>query len=298
MENLEKEVSTLANDLVDELNKSFGFRKDGFMRPFLKLLVWKPMVRFSELATKFDSRVVKEGFQRASAWLISHFVDQVNTMGTENLPSEGPLIIASNHPGAYDSLVIAANLPRDDLKIISSNIPFLKKLPVTRNHMIFSAPDAHIRMGVVRKAIRHLKEGGALLVFAHGSLDPDPAFMPGAEEELTHWTSSLGFFMRKVPQAKLAITLVSGVLAYKYVNHPATLFRKGQVNKQRLSEYFQVMNQLLVPGKLMVSPNLSFAPTLTLDDLGDYNDLKEISREIIKRAQEHFDYHSSQLLTP
>ena len=298
MENLEKEVSTLANDLVDELNKSFGFRKDGFMRPFLKLLVWKPMVRFSELATKFDSRVVKEGFQRASAWLISHFVDQVNTMGTENLPSEGPLVIASNHPGAYDSLVIAANLPRDDLKIISSNIPFLKKLPVTRNHMFFSAPDAHIRMGVVRKAIRHLKEGGALLVFAHGSLDPDPAFMPGAEEELTHWTSSLGFFLRKVPQAKLAITLVSGVLAYKYVNHPATLFRKGQVNKQRLSEYFQVMNQLLVPGKLMVSPNLSFAPTLTLDDLGDYNDLKEISREIIKRAQEHFDYHSSQLLTP
>jgi hypothetical protein len=298
MENLEKEVNTLANDLVDELNKSFGFRQDGLIRPFLKLLVWKPMVRFSELATKFDSRVVKEGFQRASAWLISHFVDQVNTMGTENLPSEGPLIIASNHPGAYDSLVIAANLPRDDLKIISSNIPFLKKLPVTRNHMIFSAPDAHIRMGVVRKAIRHLKEGGALLVFAHGSLDPDPAFMPGAEEELTHWTSSLGFFLRKVPQAKLAITLVSGVLAYKYVNHPATLFRKGQVNKQRLSEYFQVMNQLLVPGKLMVSTNLSFAPTLTLDDLGNSKDLKEISREIIKRAQEHFDYHSSQLLTP
>jgi hypothetical protein len=298
MENLEKEVNTLANDLVDELNKSFGFRQDGLIRPFLKLLVWKPMVRFSELATKFDSRVVKEGFQRASAWLISHFVDQVNAMGKENLPSEGPLIIASNHPGAYDSLVIAANLPRDDLKIISSNIPFLKKLPVTRNHMIFSAPDAHIRMGVVRKAIRHLKEGGALLVFAHGSLDPDPAFMPGAEEELTHWTSSLGFFLRKVPQAKLAITLVSGVLAYKYVNHPATLFRKGQVNKQRLSEYFQVMNQLLVPGKLMVSTNLSFAPTLTLDDLGNSKDLKEISREIIKRAQEHFDYHSSQLLTP
>ncbi len=298
MENLEKEVNTLANDLVDELNKSFGFRQDGFMRPFLKLLVWKPMVRFSELATKFDSRVVKEGFQRASAWLISHFVDQVNTMGTDNLPSEGPLIIASNHPGAYDSLVIAANLPRDDLKIISSNIPFLKKLPVTRNHMIFSAADAHIRMGVVRKAIRHLKEGGALLVFAHGSLDPDPAFMPGAEEELTHWTSSLGFFLRKVPQTKLAITLVSGVLAYKYVNHPATLFRKGRVNKQRLSEYFQVMNQLLVPGKLMVSPNLSFAPTLTLDDLGNCKDLKEISREIIKRAQEHFDSHSSQLLTP
>ncbi|NOQ39375.1 MAG: hypothetical protein GQ562_03585, partial [Anaerolineales bacterium] len=104
--------------------------------------------------------------------------------------------------------------------------------------------------------------------------------------------------LRKVPQTKLAITLVSGVLAYEYINHPATIFRKGRVNKQRLSEYFQVMNQLLVPGRLMVSPNLSFAPTLTLEDLGNYKDLKKISREIIKRAQEHFDYHSSQLLTP
>ena len=297
MENLEKKVITLANDLVDELNKSLGFKQDGLMRPFLKPLVWKPMIRFSELATKFDYRVVNEGFQRASAWFVSQFVDRVKTIGTENLPSEGPLVIASNHPGAYDALVIAANLPRDDLKIISSDIPFLKKLPVTSNHMIFSAPDVHIRMGVVRQAIRHLKDGGALLVFARGSLDPDPSFMPGSEKELTHWTSSLGLFLRKVPQAKLAITLVSGVLAYEYINHPATIFRKGRVNKQRLSEFFQVMNQLLVPGKLMISPNLSFAPTLTLEDLGNYQDLKKISGEIIKRAQEHFDYHSSQLLT-
>ena len=297
MENLEKKIKIMANDLVDELIKSLGFRQDGLMRPFLKPLVWKPMVRFSELATKFDYRVVNEGFQRASAWLISQFVDRVKAIGTENLPAEGPLVIASNHPGAYDALVIAANLPRDDLKIISSDIPFLKKLPVTSNHMIFSAPDIHIRMGVVRQAIRHLKDGGALLVFARGSIDPDPAFMPGSEKELTHWTSSLGLFLRKVPQAKLAITLVSGVLAHEYINHPATIFRKGRVNKQRLSEFFQVMNQLLVPGKLMISPNLSFAPTLTLEDLGNYQDLKKISGEIIKRAQEHFDYHSSQLLT-
>ena len=297
MENLEKDINKLANDLVDELNKSLGFKQDGLMKPFLKPLVWKPMVRFSELATKFESRIGNEGFQRASAWFISHFVDRIKTLGTENLPSEGPLVIASNHPGAYDSLVIAANLPRDDLKIISSNIPFLKKLPVTSSHMIFSAPDVHVRMGVVRQAIRHLKDGGALLVFARGSIDPDPAFMPGSEEELTHWTSSLGLFLRKVPQSKLAITLVSGVLAYDYINHPATIFRKGRVNKQRLSEFFQVMNQLLVPGKLMISPNLSFAQTLTLDDLGNYKDLKKISKEIIRRAQDHFDYHSSRLLT-
>ncbi len=72
MGKLEKDINKLTNDLIDELNKSFGFRQDGFLRPVLKLLVWKPMVRFSDLATKFDYRVINEGFQRASAWLISN----------------------------------------------------------------------------------------------------------------------------------------------------------------------------------------------------------------------------------
>jgi len=72
MDDLEKKTKTLANDLVFELNKSLGFRKDGLAQPFLKPLVWKPMVRFSELATIFEHRVVQEGWQKASAhWVWS-----------------------------------------------------------------------------------------------------------------------------------------------------------------------------------------------------------------------------------
>jgi len=129
-------------------------------------------------------------------------------------------------------------------------------------------------------------------------MDPDPAFMPGSEVELTRWTSSLGLFMRNVPQTKLAVSMISGVLSPKYINHPATLFRRGRVNKQRLSEFFQVMYQLLVPGKLMVSPNLSFGPTVTLDDLGvkDRKDINKITDEVIKKAQEHFQFHQDKLL--
>lgn len=297
MDDLRQKTNTLANDLVFELNKSLGFKKDGYLQPILKPLVWKPMVRFSELATHFDYRIVQEGFQKASAWFISHFVDRVTDLGVENLPKEGPLLVAANHPGAYDSLVITSRLPRDDVKIISSNIPFVKKLPDASKHMIFSAPDPHTRMGVARKALRHLKNGGALLVFARGTMDPDPAFMPGSKEELTHWTSSLGLFLRNVPQTRVAIALISGVLSPRYLNHPSTLFRQGRVNKQRLSEFFQVMYQLMAPGKLMVSPNLSFAPTLTLDDLGGGRDIHKITKEIIINAQEQFEFHRKHLLT-
>ncbi|MCJ7733113.1 MAG: hypothetical protein MUP11_01070 [Anaerolineales bacterium] len=298
MEDLEKRTYTLANDLVFELNKSLGFRKDGLMQLFLKPLVWKPMVRFSELATVFEHRVVQEGWQKASAWFITHFVDRVKSLGGEYLPPTGPLIVASNHPGAYDSLVITSRIPRDDVKIIASDIPFVKKLPDTSKHMIFLTDDTHDRMEAAREAIRHLKRGGALLVFARATMDPDPAFMLNSEEELTHWTSSLGLFLRNVPRTKVAVSIISGVLSPRYLNHPATWFRQGRVNKQRLSEFFQVMYQLLAPGKLMVSPNLSFGPAHSLEDLGlkDSRDIHKITGEVIKIAQDQFKFHQKRLM--
>ena len=297
MENLEWKTRELADNLVFELNKSLGFKKGGVSHTLLKPLVWKPMFRFSEMATVFNYRVVQDGWQRASAWFITHFVDQVKVLGAETLPREGPLVVASNHPGAYDSLVISSLVPRDDLKIISSDIPFIKQLPDTSKHMIFLAPDPHTRMQAARQALRHLKEGGALLVFARGTMDPDPAFMPGSEEEISHWTTSLGLFLRNVPQTQVAISLISGVLVPQYIKHPATLFRTGRVNKQRLSEFFQVMHQILVPGKLLVSPRLSFTTPFTLEDLdlGGCKDIQHISQEIISRAQHHFNFHQANL---
>lgn len=298
MEELERETRKLADDLVFELNKSLGFQKGGLSHTLLRPLVWKPMFRFSELATIFESRLIKEGWQKASAWFVTHFVDQIRARGMEGLPQEGPLIVASNHPGAYDSLVISSMIPRDDLKIIASDIPFVKKLPNTSQHMIFSALDPHSRMKAARQALRHLKQDGALLVFARATMDPDPAFMPNSEIELTRWTSSLGMFLRNVPQTKVAVSIISGVLCPRFLNHPSTHLRRGRVNKQRLSEFFQVMHQLMSPGKLMVTPNLSFGEAYDLDQLGlqGVRDIDLITKEIIKKAQDHFTVHKTAYL--
>ena len=299
MEDLKRKTRKLADDLVYELNKSLGFNKGGLSHTLLKPLVWKPMFRFSELATIFEDHLIREGWQRASAWFISHFVEQVASQGTELLPAEGPLVVASNHPGAYDSLVISSMIPRDDLKIISSNIPFVKKLPGTREHMIFSDMDPHSRMRAARQALRHLKNGGALLVFARATMDPDPAFMPHSELELTRWKSSLGLFLRNVPQAQVAVSIISGVLSPRFLNHPSTFFRRGRVNKQRLSEFFQVMHQLMSPGEMMVTPQLTFGEALTLDELGlpESKDINQITQAIINKALEVFEVHQASFLS-
>ena len=299
MEDIKRKTRKLADDLVFELNKSLGFKKGGLSHTLIKPLVWKPMYRFSEMATVFEHRLIKEGWQKASAWFVTQFVDQIRSRGTELLPEDGPLVVAANHPGAYDSLVISAMVPRDDLKIISSDIPFVKKLPNTSEHMIFSDLDPHNRMQAARQALRHLKNGGALLVFARASMDPDPAIMPNSEVELTRWTSSLGLFLRNIPQARIAVSIISGVISPQFLKHPSTYFRRGRVNKQRLSEFFQVMHQLMSPGKLMVTPNISFGGAHSLEDLGlsGTRDINKITREIIKKAQEQFKFHQASFLT-
>jgi hypothetical protein len=59
------------------------------------------------------------------------------------------------------------------------------------------------------------------------------------------------------------------------------------------------MHQLMSPGKLMVSPSLSFGEVCTLDDLGlpGSRDIRAITQKIIMKAQEQFKAHSVSFLT-
>jgi len=262
------QINSLTRILSGELFKALGFRREGHLSKTLSPLVWKPIQRFSEIIVGFDNRVEKLGFQSASQWIMLNFAGEMIASGIETIPTSGPLIVASNHPGAYDSLVITSNLPRDDIKIIV-NIPldFISELPSTLPHFLYAPPDPHIRMTVVRSALKHLKSGGAVLLFASGRIDPDPACMPGAEHEFDRWSRSLEFFLRRVPNTKLLLTIVSDILTPKYANHFFTKFRKERHDKQRVSEFFQVMSQMISPEKFHHIPRVSFSTPFLSSDL-------------------------------
>ncbi len=55
------------------------------------------------------------------------------------------------------------------------------------------------------------------------------------------------------------ITFVSGVLHPAWARSPVTYLRRGRRERQRLAEFFQVMQQMLFPGQLLVSPSIHFA---------------------------------------
>jgi hypothetical protein len=272
--------------------KALGFSREGMISRVLSPLIRKPIHRFSEIAVGFDHRVHTLGFQQASAWILPYFIKNTSVTGTDHVPSNGPLLVASNHPGAYDALVIAANIPRDDIKIVV-NIPldFIDELPTTLQHFLYAPPDPHVRLNVVRSAINHLKDGGSLLLFASGGMDPDPESMTGAEDAIDHWSRSLEIFLKKVPDTQLLISMISGILTPKYVRHLFTHFRKLRQDKQRISEFFQVIHQMLQPGKLLITPKLTFGHPIRGKSLLGSLDSSNIMDILTVKAKKLLDDH-------
>lgn len=256
-------VEDLRGFVFEEIFRVLGVRNRPALRRLLTPIFWKPAQRFAELAAELDERTAQAGLSRALDEILHRFVSSVETRGTETIPAEGPLLIASNHPGTYDGLIVASRLPRSDMKVIVSEVPILQGLPYARQQMIFTPADSHGRIAAVREMIRHLELGGAMLIFPRGNVEPDPAVMAGAEAELSAWSSSLELMLRKVPQTQVVTAIVSGVLAPECLNHPLTWVRRGRIPRQKVAIFVQVLQQLLFSKQYDLIPRVTYGCPLT-----------------------------------
>lgn len=256
---------SLQQAILDEAFWVFGFDRRPWLRRLIEPLFRWPVGRFAQLTAGYENQVAQTGLREATQALMPHFIEKVDIIGDNHLPSGGPLLVVSNHPAAYDFFLIAATLPRDDLKLLASNINIVRKLPATADHFIFMASngvlgDSYSRMAAVRASIRHLRSGGALLIFPTGTVDPDPAVSAeGARQALSRWSPSLELLLRKVPEIQVVVSIVSGVLSPGWYKSPITRLRKEPHNKQKVAEIFQVVQQLFLPGSLKLYPRLAFS---------------------------------------
>jgi hypothetical protein len=280
-------VAELRRAISEEILVAAGVPRTGLLQTLLSPLLWYPAHRFASLAAEFDRRVALSGLTEAMRWILPMFVDDTRAFGLEHLPTSGPLVIASNHPGSYDALAIGAHLGRDDLRVPASDVPALRHLRATSAHLIYTrlGDDSHARISAARESIRHLRSGGALLVYAGGKVEPDPAVLPGAKEALKDWSGSLAWFLRQVPDAVLVVTIVSNVLAPSCLRNPVTRLRKEQRRKQFLAETVQIGQQVLFGRRFPLTPEVRFGLPLTVADLGGGRDA-EASRAVIVRQAE------------
>ncbi|HEY5901226.1 MAG TPA: hypothetical protein VIU39_01650 [Anaerolineales bacterium] len=258
-------VRSLKDTLLDELARALALPRAGGARQVVRLLFARAAGRFAQLGVDLDRVVAEQGTAAGARWALPHFARAWEARGAPNIPAEGPLVIASNHPGSFDSLVITAHISRPDYKVIIGDIPFFEKLPHLSEHAIYAPgkQDVQGRMQVIRRGIRHLASGGALLIFARGGIEPDPAFMPAPGAEFNLWSRSLQIFLDRVPQTRVLVTIVSGVLSRAAMRHPITWLRTNRPDRQRLAFMVQMAQQVLTGReKYGLVPRVSFGPLI------------------------------------
>lgn len=292
------QVENLRNTIIDEIFYALGLTRTGWARRAFGQIFHRPATRFATLAANFDNTVADQGFCRATQMFMPQFIDSFQVNGLENIPAKGPLLITTNHPGTYDGFIIAANLPREDFKLIISGVPFVQSFPATSKHLIYTSYNTQERIKTIRSAVRHLQAGGALMIMPRGNVDPDPAFMPGAHEALELWSPSLALFLRKVPSTSLQVTIVSGVLDPRFLRNPIVKIRRGAVERQKLAEFLQIMIQLFSSRRVEVNPAVSFAPVLTPEMLKNIGSENELMRAIKTHAHQALDNHISTFSLP
>lgn len=259
---------TLSESLVDEIVAAVGLPTTKFNHNIFRLFFQKIINQLAYLGVTFDQIAKDEGLPAASEWALTNFCDSVKVHGLENIPERGPLLVAANHPGAYDGLVLYSQLVGHTIRSVSSEIPFLDLLPNARQFFLFaSKKDQRERMLAMRNAVRHLREGGAVIYFGSGHRDPDPTVYPKAIESIDNWLDAFDSFFKYVKELQVLPVIMAGMVSPKWAKHPITWLRKNQIDKQRLAEFGQVITQLRRPGRLMLAPEISIGLPFGENDL-------------------------------
>lgn len=257
---------TITNLTTEEMIGLLGWQASPGLRWVAAHLLHPGTLRFARHAVSYDRRVLKMGWWAANRLAIRAYTHSLEVCGAEHIPQQGPLLIASNHPGIFDFMAISAACGREDLRILAYSRPFLRSLPGVDAHMIYLSHDTDNRMSALIEINRDLRNGHAVLIFPAGVREPDPSCLPGAVESLEIWQTSLASILRRAPQTQVIPTLVSGVFWPPAFNL-GTIRRRPSVRERiRLGGTLQVM-WLTATGHPTADVRIAFGTPLCGEDL-------------------------------
>jgi hypothetical protein len=259
-------ISRLTEINLDDLVNSIGWQDSPRLAKILRTLFRPAARKFARQMMEFDSQAGETDLAGASKSMLENYVKDVRVFGLDRIPSHGPVLALSNHPGMTDTLCLFAALNRADLRSIALDRPFLQSLPNVSRQLFFISDELGGRLGAVRKAAAHLRGGGTLLTFPAGKIEPDPQIYPGALESLNHWTDSAGVFLRFAPETQILPMLVSNVLWKKIVSNPITKLKKDRDEREKLGAAFQLLSHVI----------FNFHPLIVTVQVGEPVGLEEI----------------------
>jgi hypothetical protein len=269
-------LKTLVEINLREMMEAAGLAEARLARPFIES-VFRPAARkFARQMSEFDNLVGSRGLRDGAAWVLKQNVRGWAASGLENIPPEGPLLIVANHPGLSDTVALFASYPRDDLRVVAIDRPFLRALSNTSKHLIYLDQGVNSNF---RRITKHLRSGGSVLIFPAGDIEPDPGYdLAAATSSLRGWSKSIGVLARQVSEVRVVPAIVRGVVCASARKHPITRLRKAEKERER----FAALLQVVIPAYRNVSVSVTFGPALERDLLCEADaDPRRITERLI-----------------
>lgn len=190
----------------------------------------------------------------------------------EELPAKGPLLIISNHPGVFDSLLLFSQIERNDLHFVALSTyeifgPKIKErlLPIYRlpdfNHRIYEYPlclqmtgrapenvtESEIRVRnkqTIRKAANLLNNGKAVSIFPAGSA--------GKHLADSHWKAGIGFLVKQItnPRTQIVFSQIQGTRPTDLIAYMHPIIRTLLFKPRPISIHFsppELLSKLVKP---------------------------------------------------
>ncbi|MBX3190175.1 MAG: hypothetical protein KF819_24320 [Labilithrix sp.] len=265
-----------AAEIVDAIGAR---RAPAIVRRAVEIAAHLPSRRLGRALARFDARVAETGLSRAAVETLAIFGVHLEVAG--EAPAEGPALVVTNHPGAYDALATMAALGRDDVALVAADRAFLRAMPRLAEHLVFVA-DVHVcdRAAGMRRAIAWLENGGALVQFGAGAIEPDARFLPRGVEPLAPWHLGTGLFASRACDAGAAIvpSFVSGV----HSRRAKELFVVRWAERRGIHTIATLV-QAAIPGFRDVSISVRFGAPISRDSLAAAHGAAK-KTEMLRRA--------------
>jgi hypothetical protein len=290
---MEEHAALLRDGILDEILYAFSGKRSFWLKALIAPLARVPAGHFGRIAAKFYAQVNDLGISQAALTALQKLNHTITVRGAEKIPDRGPLLLVSNHPGGLDSIGILSCMPRNDLRALVTDVKFMHLLDTYQRYVFYVDFKATGGMIALRDAIQHLKTGGALLLFAHGDVEPEPECFPGAGEEIARWSPSIEIMLRKVPETLLQIVTVSGAVQTRFLRNPITLLRRQPARRQKLAEFLQVISSILYPKSTPIQLHLTIGEAIETRSLGKGRWMPEVIRRGKTQLGDHLKWVKS-----
>ncbi|HWP09315.1 MAG TPA: 1-acyl-sn-glycerol-3-phosphate acyltransferase [Polyangiaceae bacterium] len=199
----------LANLSAREMVAALGVRSGPrLVRRGLALPFYAASRGLGETLDAFESDVLSHGLPEAAGNALRRFGVELRATGEE--PRSGPCLVLANHPGAYDALALMRALGRRDLLILAADREFLRALAGLSAHLVFVGDAPSERARALKRSLVWLRQGGALLHFPAGMVEPDADFVAPHVSLLERWQPGVSVLV-KACESVTGRVLVAGV---------------------------------------------------------------------------------------